>query len=412
MLTAPSDVTPHRAATPCRILLLIPSLEAGGAERQLIALAKALNDWGMAITVATFYAGGRLWSELAGHKEVVVLSLGKKPGVWNLPMFVLRLWQLVRTVRPDVIHGYMSGGPNELTLVMGKVSGARTVWGLRASDVDTAVYGRLSSVIFRVGATLSKWPDLIIVNSEAGRRHHLANGYRGDRMRVIRNGIDTSRFRPDPAAGPEYRREWGITPGAQVIGLVARIDPMKDHPTFLEAAALMVRRRPETRFVCVGSGPRAQCEYLLVRTRALGLENHVVWSQERSDLERLYNAFDLATSASAFGEGFSNALGEAMSCGVPCVATDVGDAAIIVGPTGAIVPPRDPVALADAWERMLSLAPHARRTLGQEARTRMVERFSLAVFARDSVDALSTLCGQRAALESMDCPAALVARAP
>ena len=345
----------------------------------------------MVVTVATFYSGGRLWSELAGDNDVALVSLGKKPGVLNLPMFMLRLRRLVRDVRPDVIHGYM-GGANELTLMMGKLSGARTVWGLRASDMENALYGRKASALFRVGATLSKWPDLIIANSEAGRRHHIANGYRGDRMRVIRNGINTERFRPDPAVRPEYHREWGIAPRVQVIGLVARIDPMKDHANFLQAAALMIRRRPETRFVCVGGGPRAQSEHLLARTRDLGLKDYVVWSHERSDIERVYNAFDICTSASAFGEGFSNALGESMSSGVPCVATDVGDASVIVGPTGIIVPPRDPVALAAAWEEMLSLEPDVRGALGQQARARIIERFSLEVFARDSIDALSTLC--------------------
>jgi len=266
------------------------------------------------------------------------------------------------------------------------------VWGIRASDVDHSTYGWYSSLVFMVGAWLSRFPDLIIVNSEAGRRHHIARGYCGDHMKVIHNGVDSSRFRPDEEAGDRCRREWGISRHLFVIGIVARLDPMKDHRNFLRAAAMLARQRDDVRFVCVGTGSPSVASSLREIAVELGVDGIVTWLGQRTDLPAVYNGFDLATSASAFGEGFSNAIAEAMACGIPCVATNVGDAAIIMGDTGRIVPPGDSQALCSAWNDLYSLDATERAILARRARVRIVENFSLEVFRRESLQAIGRLC--------------------
>jgi glycosyltransferase involved in cell wall biosynthesis len=170
----------------------------------------------------------------------------------------------------------------------------------------------------------------------------------------------------------------GIGNEAFVILLPARYHSMKDHATFLAAAALFARARPEALFAMAGSGVDLSNRALAELVAAQGIADRVLLLGERRDLAVVYPAADLVTLSSAFGEGFPNVLAEAMCCGVPCVATAIGDSAEIIGETGVIVPPRDPAALAAGWEKLASLSPERRRTLGEAARARVAERYDLA----------------------------------
>jgi glycosyltransferase involved in cell wall biosynthesis len=354
------------------IFFLIRSLHPGGAERQLIELAKGLDKARFHVTVATFYDGGELDAEIEGIAGITSLSLGKR-GRWDVVPFMWRLWRAVLDAQPDILHGYM-GVANELCLLLGKLLGRRVVWGLRASNMDFSRYDRMSSWVFKVGAWLSRFPDLIIVNSEAGRAHHMTHGYCGAHMIVIPNGIDTKRYFPDPHAGRCVRAEWGVADDETLIGLVGRLDPMKDHPTFLRAAGLLVQERADVRFVCVGDGSGLYQGELLALSQSLGLGRQLIWAGLRHDMPAVYNALDILTSSS-YGEGFSNVIGEAMACGVPCVVTDVGDSARIVGETGMVVPPGDPEALAVAWRGLLKLPEDQRVMLTRAACERIKRNF-------------------------------------
>lgn len=372
-----------------RLLLLIRSLDRGGAERQLITLAKGVDKSRFAVTVATFYDGGVLRPEVAGVEGIRVVSLGKR-GRWDVLPFLRRLVGLARGVRPDIVHGYLSVS-NELGWLAGRLVGAKVVWGLRASNVDFAHCDWLPALSFRLGAWLSRYADLIIANSYAGREHHIANGYSGEKMIVIPNGIDTDRFQSNSAAGGEVRRQWAIPEPADVIGLVGRLDPMKDHPTFLRAAALLARERDNVYFVCVGDGPSAYRRNLEVLAEELGVGNRLVWAGGRGDMPAVYSTLDLVTSSSAYGEGFPNVVGEAMACGVPCVVTDVGDSALVVGETGLVVPPRDPEALCAGWRQLLALTPEQRTALGHAARARIEREFSVRQLVVNTEQALARL---------------------
>ena len=174
--------------------------------------------------------------------------------------------------------------------------------------------------------------------------------------------------RPDAAAGRALRRRWGIADDAFVIGCAARLDPMKDHANFLQAAAMLARQHADVRFVCVGSGPSAYRDELHALATSLGLTNHpadrladrltcrltchLTWAGEIGDMNAAYNAFDLATLSSAFGEGFPNVVGEAMACGIPVDATDVGDERPIIGVLGEVVAPKQPDLLCAGWTRL------------------------------------------------------------
>jgi glycosyltransferase involved in cell wall biosynthesis len=249
----------------------------------------------------------------------------------------------------------------------------KVVWGVRASNVDFSRYDWFPRFTFAMSCRLARFADLIIVNSKAGRDYHQALGYPGHKMVVIPNGIDTDKFYPDPGERRRVRAEWGIAEQERLIGLVARFDPMKDHHTFLKAAAMLAQEREDVRFVCVGDGPAEYRQELHAYARQLDLTGRLIWAGARRDMPGVYNALDIATSSS-LGEGFSNVIGEAMACGAPCVVTDVGDSAWLVGETGVVVSPTNPQALAAGWraclERDMSL-------LSGQARLRVVENFSI-----------------------------------
>jgi glycosyltransferase involved in cell wall biosynthesis len=199
----------------------------------------------------------------------------------------------------------------------------------------------------------SRWTDVIICNSQAGARHVSANGYPSGKVVVIPNGFDTERFRPDAAARARLRAEWGIAPDQPVLGLVARLDPMKDHATFTAAARLLLEQVPEARFVCAGDWIEPYRTRVLEVLGRSGLGERLKWYSYVRDMPAFYNALDVSTSSSAFGEGVSNAVAESMASGIPCVVTDVGDSRLLVGEWGIVVPPSDPKALAEGWREML-----------------------------------------------------------
>ena len=202
------------------------------------------------------------------------------------------------------------------------------------------------------------------------------------RTQVIPNGFDPTAFRPDPDSRIAFRAELGLPPDTPLVGMVARVDPQKDHRTFVAAAARLHARLPNVHFVFCGNGSEKAIAELTGWIERDGLRQVCHVLGERNDIPRVAAALDVATLSSAFGEGFPNVLGEAMACEVPCVATDVGDSAYVLGDSGRIVPPRDPDALAGAWGELLTAGDDVRKALGQRGRRRIVDNFSISRVAR------------------------------
>ncbi|MGD8561480.1 MAG: glycosyltransferase [Desulfarculaceae bacterium] len=358
-----------------KIVFLIRSLERGGSERQLCLLARGLKQKGHEVVVATFYAGGPLEAELAST-GVEVADLAKK-GRWDLAGFARRLRRLLLQVKPQILYSFLDT-PNLAAAWVGpKISGLKVVWGVRASDMEMADYDWFAGLTHRLLKLASRRAHLIIANSQAGARHFQAQGLAADKMTVIPNGIDTGRFRPDPEAGSRVRAKWGLSGDDFVVGLAARLDPMKDIPNFLRAASLLRPDFSHLRFVCVGGGPDDYLRELKALAAGLGLSAGLIWAGERGDMEAVINAFDLLVLSSAYGEGFPNVVGEAMACAKPCVVTEVGDAAWLVGEPRLAAPPRDAQALAQRCRDVVNLPDSQRRSLGQSLRQRIEKDFSL-----------------------------------
>lgn len=380
-------------APPIKVMHVVTSLDVGGAETVLARLAAGDAAGAVSHSVTSLKPGGVLRPRLEAD-GIPVRDLGIERNR-DAPGGLARLAAAIRDARPAVVHSWLYHADLLATLALalsGRRRATRLIWGVRCSDMDMRRYARGSRLVLTLLPRLSRRTDLVLCNAEAGRAVHERLGYRPARWRVVPNGVDLERFRLRPDERAAVRAELGLGDGHFVVGMCARVDPMKDHATFVKAAAAFAGTAPEARFVLIGAGTGEPGSALERTIAAAGLSGRFVRLGLREDIPRLYAAFDVATLSSAFGEGFPNVLAEAMACGVPCAATDVGDGAAIVGDTGLVVPPGDPEALAAAWTQLRSEGRDARAARGAEARRRIAERYSLAAM----IDAYRTLYGELA----------------
>jgi glycosyltransferase involved in cell wall biosynthesis len=276
------------------------------------------------------------------------------PQAWALDLLgaFLRCRRLIHTLQPDLCYSFLGGANILLSLL--KVSGLRCpiFWGVRNSNMDLTKYDRVEQLLSKVECWLSSSSDGIVVNSRAGMQHYMELGFPATKMCCIPNGIDTDRFIIDRKAGSAIRCELRILANRKLIGIVGRIDPMKDHASFLHACALLKGDLDFTMLI-IGSGS-PDCEKQLADDIVkYELQDMVIRASHVSDMTAIYNALDCLCLSSKT-EGFPNVVAEAMACGVPIVATDVGDVAQIVGDCGVIVSRGDAVALANALKKIIT----------------------------------------------------------
>jgi glycosyltransferase involved in cell wall biosynthesis len=285
---------------------------------------------------------------------------------------------MLRQFRPHILQTWLYHA-DLLGYLAGRWAGVPIIlWNLLQSHMDFRQYRRTTEVTVRLCAHLSRGVKKILVNSVAGIKAHARLGYDPGRMVLVPNGYEVDRFKPDPESYQEVRRELGLSPDTPIVGHLARFDPQKDQATFLKAAQQVVVEHPQVAILMGGNGVTAENPAFarLLRDHPLP-GDRVRLLGERHDMPRLLAALDLLVSSSAFGEGHPNVVGEAMCCGVPCVVTDVGDCALMVGDTGLVVPPSDPGALAQAIGEALSWKDPERRGRGQAARERISRRYEI-----------------------------------
>jgi glycosyltransferase involved in cell wall biosynthesis len=359
-----------------RVLHLINGLGRGGAESLLAQVASRMDRSRFEVEVACLKGPGP-WSQRLAEAGIPVVHLGAR-GPGSVAKGFVRLARRLREHPPHAIqtwlyHSDLLGG------LLGRWLRVPVAWGLHQSFVDPSVVRPSTWWTIRCCALLSgTLPARIVCCSEASRRAHLRVGYRRERMEVIRNGVDPEAFRPDPRARQRIRRELGISEQAIAIGVVARFDPQKDHRNFVEAMRRLDTPREEVCFVLCGDGVEPGNRILSEWIAESGRAEAFYLLGPRDDVAAIHAALDILCSPS-LGEGLPNAVAEAMACGTPCVVTDVGDSAVLVGETGRIVPPRNPEALARACRELVEMPPEARRRLGVAARQRILKAFDLRI---------------------------------
>lgn len=376
---APSPLQAGASGAPLAVMHVITSLDVGGAETMLAQLVSRDSAGSISHRVVSLKRGGALRAGL-DEKGIPVRGLDVRGNVGALGG-LLRLAGLIKTTRPAVVHSWLYHADLLATLALalsGRRKATRLVWGIRCSDMDVRRYARSTRYTLKLLRFLSSRTDLVLCNSEAGRAAHERLGYRPPRWRVVPNGLDLERFRPLSDERAAIRADLGLSDENFVVGMCARVDPMKDHENFVKASAIFAEAAPEARFVLIGAGTDEPGAALDRAIAASGIGSRFVRLGPRRDICRLHAVLDIATLSSAFGEGFPNVLAEAMACGVPCVTTDVGDSAAIVGDSGLVVPPRNPAKLAAAWERLRSEGNDSRAARGAAARQRVADRYALA----------------------------------
>ncbi len=355
-----------------RICHIITDLDAGGAERALVNVVSHLDPSRFSNEVISLIEPGIFGRHLR-TAGIPLISLGLQRGRPTLSGF-LKVVRHLRRSRPTILQTWLYHADLLGLFAHYFVPSTRLLWNVRCSDIASSPEPSHLRWITRLLARTSDRPDAVIVNSKRGRVFHEEIGYRPRRWIELPNGVDTQRFHARFHQREELRSLLGIRTKGPVIGLVARYHQMKDHITFLQASAKFVSDHPDACFVLCGINCDGQNEILKRLISQAGLSGRVMLLGCREDMETIYPAFDLATLCSAFGEGFPNVLTEAMACGVPCVATDVGACREIIEGHGRIVQPRDPAALAEAWSSMLA---GPMELLGRKARARACEHYGI-----------------------------------
>ena len=357
-----------------RIVLFTGSLATGGAERQFALLAGELVKRGHEVRFLTMESRSDNpdYVELLGAVEHHVLHDWRWPGPLRL-IQLLGMWRSVRRelkqFNADVVYSALEW-PNWLS--------ARAVVGMRKRPVCVAGIRNSSELMSwkrRLPITLLAKQghlDGLIANSRAGLEESHRIGVNSVCEQVISNGIDSTRFGPNPDAREKMRSELDVPSGSLLLGHVGRISPMKDHETLLRGFALVLKSIPEARLVCVGDGPKMMRDQLRSLASQLGIESRIRWINREFRMSALYAALDMLVMSSRDGEGFPNVVCEAMACETPCVVTDVGEASTIVGDTGRTIPIGDSDALA---REVVYL--NDENGLGVLARRRIEDHFSV-----------------------------------
>jgi glycosyltransferase involved in cell wall biosynthesis len=357
---------------PIRVCHLITGLDTGGAERSLVNLVTAMNRDEFESEVVTLLKPGPMAQALVQARiPVTSMEIGRH---WPNPAALLSLIRHLRAKRPTILQTWLYHADFFGTVAAFFAEPEYLLWNVRSSEIDKVGIPRPTRFLARLLATLSRRPDAIIVNSQDGQRYHSQIGYRPRQWINIPNGVDLERFVPGRGERAMLRDRLGIPANAAVIGMVARDHPMKDVETFLRAAALFQRDHENAKFVLCGAGLSAENAQLSELIRSLDLDPRVLLLGPRPDIELIYPTLDALTLCSIGGEAFPNVLCEAMACDVPCVATDVGDSAEIIGDCGVIVPQRNPQALSGAWRTLLEQGP---QSAPEVRRSRIAARYSL-----------------------------------
>ncbi len=372
LMTEDNGLAEHR---PLRILHVISGLGLGGAETMLFRLVTRLARESFACHVVSMTTEGEFGPRLRSS-GIPVSTLGMRRGIPS-PAGLLKLVRLLRRERPAVVQTWMYHADLLGGLAAHFAGKPPVVWGIHHTDLRPGSARRLTRLTARLNARLSSWlPAKIVCVSQSGLHLHEQQGHEASRMIVIPNGFDLDAFRPDAQARQQVRVELGLLPESLLVGHIARFHPQKGHHAFIRAAVRVRAQVGQARFLLAGEGVARDNQELAGWIREAGLESVVYLLGKRLDSQRLLAALDVFCLSSS-GESFPLAVGEAMACGVPCVVTDVGDAAAIVGPTGLVVPSSDVDQLADALVEMLAMPGEERARLGEMGRERIRARYSL-----------------------------------
>ena len=369
-------VVKNTASSKIKLLFITTGLGSGGAEVMLHSLLSSLNRDRFEPAVISLMDKG-IYGEKIEQLDIPVFCVKMLAGKPTLNS-ARRITRLIKQIKPDIIQGWMYHANLAAQFFNFFVDRKIPVlWSIHHSLHAISSEKPMTQGIIRFGSWSSKYIAQAAFVSQKSQEQHQQIGYSKANSCVIPNGFDTDKFQASAEIRQKFRQELNITDDTFLIGSVARYHPMKDHANFLKAAKILLTDYPQTKFVMVGTDVDDRNSDLTSLIEDLGIGDSVFLMGQRGDVPQITPALDILTSSSAYGEAFPLVIGEAMSCEVICVVTDIGDSAWIVSDTGKVIPPKNPTALAQAWQEVISLDGSSRTDLGKSARQRIIDKFSL-----------------------------------
>ena len=356
-----------------KILFAVRSLNIGGTERQIISMSNMLINYGHDVDIARIYANG----ELEKHTNANLHTLSK-----NIFSRAIDFHKLYRHKNYDVVYSFLPN-MNIFSLLISKLfkksKRPKIVWGIRSSYLDPEDYSKKVNLVYKLEKILSSLPDLIITNSDAALNEYKKYGFPRKKIFSIPNIIDHDYFKNLSSKKSVYK-EFGISNNMKLIGIFARIHPMKDHMNILQAIKIInetsKKYQNKIYLICVG-GIAQKEEKNNYYKNLLKLSNHnIKWLGSREDIPKLMSACDLTVLCSDSGEGFPNSIAESMSCKTPIIATNIGDSKKIIKNYGKIVPVKDSESLASSIIEILEMDKIMTKNISIEARKSIINRFS------------------------------------
>ena len=358
-----------------KIIHIITDLDTGGAEMMLYKLLASLHDKTIDFLVISLMGRGEIAGRIEALDvkiETLNLAQGERPG-WQT---IKKLKQFIKTFSPDIVQGWMYHGNMAATIAVFLYQPIRRkvklFWNIRQTLYDLDDEKPQTSRLIKIGCWLSFLPQGIIYNSVLSADHHIAVGFSAKKTNIIPNGFDLQKFRPDQNSRQQLYKELKISEGTILIGHISRLHPMKDHATLLRTIDHVIKNisihdgKKKVLFLLVGYGV----------TSELSTNTAIRFLGERIDIPKIMSALDILVSSSAWGEGFPNVIGEAMASEVPCVVTDVGDSAHIVGKYGIVCPIGNEQCLSSSIMQLIE-GTEERKIMGKQARQRVKNNYSM-----------------------------------
>jgi glycosyltransferase involved in cell wall biosynthesis len=373
-----------------KVLHVITGLGSGGAEAMLFKLLQATHRT-VSQEVVSLVGGG----ELSKHFESLGIPVFSIDLLRNgLPIRALgTLTRLIRSRRPDIVQTWMYHADLLGGIAARRARISRVIWGVRNSTLGDGTSLKTRLTVKACALLSNRIPDRIVSCSHMAAGVHKDLGYARNRFIIIPNGFDTERFQPSAQLRQALRIAMGLPLEVRLIGFVARNDPQKDFPTFFTAAADVLSQVPNAHLLIVGHGYEQVCSEQIRAAYSVD-PTRLHFLGHRDDIDQIMPAIDVLALSSSYGEAFPNVLGEAMACGVPCVATDVGDSANIIGDTGIVVAPRSPESLAEGLLSILAMPADVYGDRSYAARDRVLKHYSLPAIADIYISLWSNLTAQ------------------
>jgi len=365
-----------------KIIHIVTGLSTGGAEMMLYKLLSVTDRNFFNPTVISLTDCGPIGLRIKGL-EIPVYSVGIKKDL-SMPIALCRFIKLLNKLQPNLIQGWMYHANLATSLASWFIPyNIPVLWNIRHTPYKLKDEKKLTAFLIRLNAILSSRPTMILYNSRVSAHRHELLGFSNKYQEVIPNGFDCNYFKPSKDARLKLRNYLGLNEKTFLIGLIARYHPMKDHITFIQAARRLVAQYPDVHFILAGRGVDEANSILTKIIQEVNLMRNIHLLGECSNMPEIIAALDISTNTSSWGESFPNVVGESMACGVPCVVTDIGDSASIVGDTGIVIPTKNIDELVKAWIKLIKIGSEGRKHLGQKARKRIMNNFSLSKVIKD-----------------------------